>query len=170
MTGYDIDRWSDMAIAQLGASAALLGLVVVALSINLADFVKSPILVNRAGEALVILGSVLASATVVLIPGQDRVLLAVELLAIAIVTAVVVWRRQRGVVIARPDDAERGPPPGSLGIRRVLGLGGAALLAVAAITLAVEAGGGLYWWPPAVLAAYAAALLNAWVLLIEILR
>ena len=41
---------------------------------------------------------------------------------------------------------------------------------MAAITLVVEAGGGLYWWPAAVIVAYASALSNAWVLLVEILR
>ena len=36
MSAYDAARWSDFALAQLGASAALLGLVFVGLSINLA--------------------------------------------------------------------------------------------------------------------------------------
>jgi hypothetical protein len=61
-------------------------------------------------------------------------------------------------------------PRSSLICRRALGLGAQVLLAVGAITLAVEAGGGLYWWPAGVIAAYVSALTNAWVLLIEILR
>lgn len=32
MSGYDIERWADFALGQLGASAALLGLVFVGLS------------------------------------------------------------------------------------------------------------------------------------------
>ncbi len=43
-------------------------------------------------------------------------------------------------------------------------------LAIAGVSLAAGAGGGLYWWPVAVLVAYTAALTNAWVLLVEILR
>ena len=65
---------------------------------------------------------------------------------------------------------EQGPPRGSLLGRRVIGLGAQVLLLVAGVTLALESGGGLYWWPGAVLAAYAGALLNVWVLSIEILR
>jgi hypothetical protein len=37
-----------------------------------------------------------------------------------------------------------GPPPGSTQMRRLLGLAAPVLVAVAGITLAVEAGGGLY--------------------------
>ena len=44
------------------------------------------------------------------------------------------------------------------------------LLAVAGISLAAEGGGGLYWWPAAIVVAFAGALTNSWVLLIEILR
>jgi hypothetical protein len=169
VSGYDIERWGDFALAQLGASAALLGLVFVGLSINLRDVVASSALVNRAAEAVIVLGSVLASATVVLIPDQARGALSAELLTIAIVTGAVVWLLQRGVHAAAAGD-ERGPPRVSLLARRAFGLGAEVLLAAAAITLAVEAGGGLYWWPAAVIAAYASALSNAWVLLIEILR
>ena len=39
-----------------------------------------------------------------------------------------------------------------------------------AISLLVGAGGGLYWFVPAVVLGFAGAVLNAWVLLIEILR
>jgi hypothetical protein len=170
VTGYDPAQWSEFALAQLGASAALLGLVFVGVSINLRDVVGSRLLVNRAGEAVIVLGSVLVSATAVLIPAQDRGALSAELLAVATATLVVVWRLQRGARAATPGDEQRGPPRSSLVVRRVLGLGAQILLAVGAITLAVKGGGGLYWWPSAVIAAYMSALANAWALLIEILR
>jgi hypothetical protein len=65
--------------------------------------------------------------------------------------------------------AHRCAPIAPAGVLAV-GLGAQVLLAVGAITLAVEAGGGLYWWPAGVTAAHMRALTNAWVLLIEILR
>src|SRR5580704_8116011 len=43
-------------------------------------------------------------------------------------------------------------------------------LATAGATLLAESGGGLYWLVPAVLAAVIFGLINAWVLLVEILR
>jgi hypothetical protein len=41
---------------------------------------------------------------------------------------------------------------------------------VAAVSLLLEAGGGLYWLVPGVLFCLVVAVLDAWVLLIEILR
>jgi modulator of FtsH protease len=38
------------------------------------------------------------------------------------------------------------------------------------VLLLAEAGGGLYWWPAAIIAAYVGAIVDAWVLLVEILR
>jgi modulator of FtsH protease len=78
MSAYDPARWSDFALAQLGASAALLGLVFVGLSINLRDVVGSRRLVNRAAEAIIELAAVLVSATAVLIP--DSWVLLIEIL------------------------------------------------------------------------------------------
>jgi modulator of FtsH protease len=170
MTGYRPGHWSDFALAQLGASAALLGLVFVGLSINLKDVVGSRQLVNRALEAVIALGSVLVSATAVLIPHQSRDALSAELLLVAVVVFGVILRLQirRGTQAARP--GEQGPPRFSLATRHVLGLGAPLLLGVAAVTLAATAGGGLYWWPAAIVVAYLAALINAWVLMVEILR
>lgn len=62
MTGYHVSEWSDFALAQLGASAALLGLVFVGLSINLRDVIGSTSLVNRAAEAVIALAGVLVAA------------------------------------------------------------------------------------------------------------
>ena len=47
---YRIGDWESFALAQVGASAALLGLVFVGISINLRDIVGSGPLVHRAGR------------------------------------------------------------------------------------------------------------------------
>ena len=167
---YEIGEWESFALAHLGASAALLGLVFVGISINLRDIVGSGRLVHRAAEAVVLLGAVLATATVVLIPGQRRGVLSTELIVSAVVVFAVVFFLQRDAATQLAEPGTPGPPPVSVAIRRFLGLGSAVVIAIAGLTLAAEVGGGLYWWPVAVLAAYLGALLNAWILLIEILR
>src|SRR5262249_60172392 len=43
-------------------------------------------------------------------------------------------------------------------------------LVIAAATLLAQAGGGLYWFVPGALGGVAFGLINAWVLLVEILR
>ncbi len=47
--------WDSFFVAQVGASAALTGLVFVALSINLGNIIKERSLVDRAGEAVALL-------------------------------------------------------------------------------------------------------------------
>jgi modulator of FtsH protease len=170
MTAYDPSQWSDFALAQLGASAALLGLVFVGMSINLKEFVGTPLLVNRALEAIVLLATVLITATAVLIPNQSREAAGVELIAIGLLTTLSVLRLQAGAhadVVAR---GNRGPTRGSLLSRRITGAGSAVVIVVAGILLLAEAGGGLYWWPVAIVIGYLGAIINAWVLLVEILR
>jgi len=140
------------------------------MSINLKEFVGTPLLVNRALEAIVLLGSVLVTATAVLIPAQDRDAVGVELVLVGLLVSAVVLRLQTGSthdVVARGD---RGPTRASIVSRRLLGLGSTVLIAIAGILLLAEAGGGLYWWPAAIVAAYVGAIINAWVLLVEILR
>jgi hypothetical protein len=142
VTAYDAARWSDFSLGQLGASAALLGLVFVGLSINLQHLIRSPQLVNRGGETVVVLGSVLAAASVVIIPDQDRTALGIELLAVAVATFASVALLQRGAG-ASADEGD-GAPRGSLPFRRAVGLGGPLITAVAAGTLLTGRGGGLY--------------------------
>jgi hypothetical protein len=100
-----------------------------------------------------------------LIPGQARAVLGWELLAAGIVigTSQLIINQRSG----RSDQETRltwvlarvFPPIASCGC-----------LAVAGVTLLAQAGGGLYWLVPSVLAAIAFGLINAWVLLVEILR
>jgi hypothetical protein len=167
---YDIGDWSEFATAQVGASAALLGLVFVGLTINLREVIGSGQLVHRAAEAVILLGSVLATSTVVLIPGQARGALSADLIVLGAAMFAAIYYMQRDAAAQPVDSGRPGPPRGSLALRRAIGLGVPVLFAIAGITLAVSAGGGLYWWPPAVLLAYIGALTNAWILLIEILR
>jgi len=171
MTAYDPSQWNDFALAQLGASAALLGLVFVGISINLKEIIGTPLLVNRALEAIVLLATVLLAATAVLIPAQDREVVGVELAVLGVLVCIFLLRLQAGTrreEVVQPGD--RGPTRASIVSRRVIGLGSAALIAIAGVLLLVETGGGLYWWPAAIVAAYLGALVNAWVLLVEILR
>jgi hypothetical protein len=167
---YRIGDWESFALAHVGASAALLGLVFVVISINLRDIVGSGPLVHRAGEAVVLLGGVLAVATVVLIPGQRKDVLSAELILLAGALFAVILFLQRDAMTQPTDPGRPGPPRVSLVMRRAFGLGAAILIALAGITLAAEAGGGLYWLPAAILAAYAGSLTNAWILIVEILR
>jgi hypothetical protein len=60
--------WSDFFVAEVGAAAALSGLVIVAISINLQSILTNPhVLPGRGGEALATLVGALMAASVGLI-------------------------------------------------------------------------------------------------------
>ncbi|HWC41625.1 MAG TPA: hypothetical protein VHK02_06540 [Actinomycetota bacterium] len=162
MHGYSAAGWQSLFVAEVGASAALTGLLFVAISINLAQILQGAGLSGRAGEAMVLL---LVVSTLALVPGQSATALGAELL----VAGLVVWT---GVVTihVRAVRGQVGPSSGVLAGRIVLAQTAVLPLLVAGVSLLLGAGGGLYWLVPGVLFCLVVAVLNAWVLLIEIVR
>jgi len=60
--GYDLGAWETFAVAEVGAAAALAGLLVVAASINIGYIIRLPHIINRLSTTLVP-GVLLAFAT-----------------------------------------------------------------------------------------------------------
>jgi hypothetical protein len=69
---YDPSGWQELGVAVAGASAALTGLVFVAVSINLDRILAYPWLSGRVGETVLLLMAVLVESLLVLAPGQSR--------------------------------------------------------------------------------------------------
>jgi hypothetical protein len=150
-------------VATAGASAALTGLLFVAVSVNIERVLKFAGLPERALQTLVMLLWALTVSIAGLIPGQSDTALGVELLASAVVlVAGVGWTLKHTVPGARKYQ------PTALHLAIVLPCTIPAL--VGAITLLAQAGGGLYWIVGGIVGAILGASVNAWVLLVEILR
>src|ERR1700733_4585899 len=81
------EAWHDYFIAQAGASAALAGLLFVALSINIERILKSPWLPPRAALTMLVLVGSLIEALLALWPHQSMLAIGVE----ELVPSVVVW-------------------------------------------------------------------------------
>jgi hypothetical protein len=69
---YTPTQWSSFLSAEVSASAALTGLLFVAVSINLARILASRQLTPRVAKALVMLVGILFAASLCLVPGQSK--------------------------------------------------------------------------------------------------
>jgi hypothetical protein len=158
-----VEGWENFFVAEVGAAAALSGLLFVAVSINLTRILAIKHLPARAGETLVVLLSVLAIATFGLVPGQGRAALGAEVGATGLVVWLVTVRTQ--VRAFRDAEARRWL------LTRVLCTQAASLpFVIAGGLLLGGVESGLYWIVPGTLASFASGTLNAWVLLVEIQR
>lgn len=165
MHAYSAVEWGGLFLAGAGASAALTGLLFVAISINLDRILQGTGLPGRAGEAMVLLVAVLVVSMLGLVPGQSPTMLGTELLG----TGLVAWFILASIHV-RAVRSRVGPYPAALAGRIVLAQLAVLPLLAAGVSLLVRAGGGLYWLAPGVLLCLVVAVLGAWVLLIEILR
>ena len=165
MFAYDPSEWSDLFVATAGASAALAGLVFVAVSINIQRILSFPGLPERSLETLLFLVSVLLISLVGLVPEQGHVALGLELLIVTLVIDAIVLRQPtiqvaEGKVMLRSWRVARWT-------LRVIAM---APFLIGAVSILAEQGGGLYWVFAGIVLAIVASVANAWVLLVEILR
>jgi hypothetical protein len=101
LTAYDPSAWSDLFVATAGASAALAGLVFVAVSINIERILQFAGLPQRALQTVLLLLSVVLVSIIGLIPGQGNTALGAELLGEGLlfgVVLVVLAKRSLGQV------------------------------------------------------------------------
>lgn len=165
-TAYAPEEWKDLFVAMAGASAALAGLLFVAVSINVDRIIHFKGLPERGVETLALLLTALVVSIAGLMPGQSHVAFGVELLAIAIALLAILFAMP--VTHELPEDAQR-PPAWRLS-RWLVRLTGPGLLLIGALAELFAFGGGLYWVAAAFVFLTLGAVANAWVLLVEILR
>jgi hypothetical protein len=160
----DTTGWGNFFVAEVGASAALVGLLFVAVSINLARIIAVPTLPARAFEALAVLVMVLLVASLALVPDQSAMRLGSEVLAVALGTWFIT------VFLQRRSPKDPSAPRGWM-LSRVVPTQFATLpMIVAGASILVGRRGGLHWTVLGVVGSFLAALIEAWVLLIEIHR
>jgi hypothetical protein len=162
-TAYSAHEWTDLFVASAGASAALTGLLFVAVSLNIKDILENRILPGRALQTLLLLLSAVVVSLVGLVPGQSTTALGVELLIFALGFGG--WAI---VLAARSMEGTRQyiHPLFHFGLI----VPGTVPPVVGAMSLIAHSGGGLYWTAGGIVGALLGAAVNAWVLLVEILR
>ncbi|THG32520.1 hypothetical protein E6C70_12235 [Glaciibacter flavus] len=163
MTAYEPDAWHDFLIMTGGASAALAGLLFVAVSLNLEQILKFTALPSLAAASISMLLAVVLACCFGLVPGQPAVALGIELLVLGSSTASLLF-----VLVSR--SLSRLEQLGWRVSRLLMTAVSTIPMVVAGVSLMAGDGGGLYWLLVGVVASVTTATYNAWVLLIEIRR
>jgi len=158
--------WDNFFVGELGAAAALAGLLFVSVSVNQARILELGRMADRGLEALLMLFLVLAVASLGLVPGQPPRLLGAEIAALALGLLAGLVPLQRTYL--RQTDAQHRAHSAYLARVNQLAI---ALVALGGLILARRAdAAGLYVMVPGILLTFIGAGANAWVLLIEINR
>ncbi len=162
---YNPAVWSTFFSAQVSASAALAGLIFVAISINLPKIVVQKPLVARSARALATLAGVLIASTLCLVPAHNRTVLGWALIVLGVVLWAVTTFTQHRALSKNPYVG-----PWARIFHYALAEVSNLPFVLAGISLAIGRWGGFYWLVVGIIFSFLSALLDGWVLLIEILR
>jgi modulator of FtsH protease len=162
---YRPDAWQALFGAVAAASAALTGLLFVALSINLKRIIGTPEHLGRAREVLGQLLSLLLLSIILLIPGQNRLVLGTELVLFgAILAGVSVFLHRQTLKGIRPGRRVR------WGARVAVWHVGTLAIPIAGASLLLGHYGGLFWLVFTVLIYFLWSSINAWTLVVASIR
>jgi len=155
--------WSEFAVVTGGASAALVGLLFVAVTLRIDAISRASDLRSRAAQTLTLFVLALVVAIVLTVPDQPAYALGAELVVIAVVggTAMLVLNRRAEKVSHQDPIARVLDRVGPNGTTIVL------IAATGALT-AVDVTWGIYLLVPAELAALVGGVISAWLFLIKI--
>ncbi|QEO13691.1 hypothetical protein FLP10_04085 [Agromyces intestinalis] len=158
------DAWSEFNVAMLGATAALAGLVIVAMSVNLAEIMKTPSLPGRAAAALAALMAAIIVTAVGLVPDQPVVIYGVEVLFAGVLAAAFEYRATRLIYSQGEEFGPRWVKAAAGWLPVTLFLLGAVLV------FAGSPAAALGCLAAASILAIGSAILHAWIVLVEVLR
>ncbi len=159
-TAYDLSRWHEFAIGLAGATAALTGLVFVAVSIHLEQVLADRFHRRRAESTFISLLIVLGGALLLLLPGMPREVYG----SLCILAALPLLRRATRSVFILRRRGERGEPWITLGAA-ILADG---LLSTGGVGLIVGGVGGLYVIAVALMLMATRAMTVVWVLFVSL--
>jgi hypothetical protein len=158
--------WTNFFIAACSASAALAGLLFVGLSVNVTRILRAVHLPSRAGATIGALMLIVLCSLAVLIP-QRAAALGSEVLLFALFECFLQIRSAQRGFSAR---VEMGRPLWEPMLNAVLGQILVMPILVAGILLFLADRAGFYWLAAGCMMILIVSALNAWVLLVEILR
>ena len=161
-----LEGWSEFFVAAAGAAAALAGLIIVAMSVSIDDVVKIPGMTSRAATAIAMLVLVTVVALAGLIPSQSDQAFGIEVLVLSLVG--MVFALQSLWVLVRHSASSRRLIESV--IKAGVSLVPFVAFAVGAVLVIADIPGGVHLIAFGSIAAFMAAVIAAWVMLVEIRR
>ena len=165
-----VGAWGNFALVVGGASAALTGLLFVAVSLNAPRIAGHPALRASAGQTLVLFVVPLLSSILLMVPGQPRWVLGTELTVLAVLAGLVI------VIVGRNKAVSADSTQNSATARFLRALDRSSpnlltvvFLATSGITFSAGHGGGLYWLVPSAVVALVGGVMNAWLFLTRLI-
>ena len=157
------ERWADFAVVVGGASAALTGLLFVAISINIGRIGPSISLRSRGAQTLVLFAVTLVVSILLAVPAQPPAVLGAELVGLAVVAGgglLVLDRRAK-----REQDTPQLARTLDVVSPNVVTL---ALVAAAGVVVITGHGWGLYLLAPSSVIGIVGGIVSAWLLLTKL--
>jgi hypothetical protein len=159
-----IEHWSEFNLAMVGATAALVGLVIVASSVNIGEIIKSRTLTARLLAGIAALVLALTVSTLGLVPEIEALWFGALTIVVTLVAAIFQVHATR-LIATDPDPADRARP-----VKYLVGfLPIVAYLAAGALVCSGHPAG-LYVAAAGCVLAIMSAIVVSWVALVEVLR
>jgi cation transport ATPase len=161
-----LSDWNAFFQGELGAAAALAGLLFVSVSVNQSKILELGRMADRGLEALAILLLVIMITSLPLIPGQPPRVLGAEIFGLGMIALVATVILQR-LYLRQVEEPYRSGTKKMVATNRLA----VAVIALAGLVMLWRGDSvGIYLLPAGILMSFFAAGASAWVLLIEINR
>ncbi|MFT3701528.1 MAG: hypothetical protein QM802_04125 [Agriterribacter sp.] len=158
-------EWSNLFVATAGASAALIGLIFVGVSINLTKILAYKGLPTRALLSLTLLFNILVLSIIMLIPRQSFHTLGMEVIVLTVVAWIGILYMDLSV-IQKVEKAYKRPQMLNILINQLAIL----FYFIGGIIISARGDAGIYWIIPGFILSFFKSIMDAWVLLVEIHR
>ncbi|KQX05642.1 MULTISPECIES: hypothetical protein [unclassified Leifsonia] len=158
-----LEGWTEFNLAIAGAGAALAGLIIVAMSVNIREILQTATIPARAAAFIGALLLGVTASCLALIPRQPLWALGVEILVGTVVAAWLEFAAARTIV--REDRANGSPL-----LKNAAGIAPLVAFAAGSVLLIIGEADGYYGVAIGSILAILSAVLLSWIALVEILR
>ena len=163
------EGWGEFGVGAAGATAALAGLLIVAISVNVRQILSSRVATHGASATIASLVLALVASLLLLMPGQTAPALGLEV-AVALVLPVAL--QLRAIVSAAADRRGGSERVSGSVLAAIAGLAALQFVpfVIAVVLLLAGDATGLFALATGVLLVIVASMVTAWALLVEVLR